>query len=183
MVKPDFRQKLEDKGWETEDIDKAISVFEEDKEKRNDIITKLDRLVYWVAMIVAIAGNFIISIILIPFLVSITNKVALYIIIFAISLSFGFLFNILLKDIEEIDYDHHLIAGVFIPTLALINIFVITNVANHFLILFKIQTSHNPIIVGAIYVAAFVSPYAADKLFKYEKDKRNLMRKSPAKEE
>jgi hypothetical protein len=183
MARQNLREKLEEKGWAPEDIDKAVDVFEGDKEKRSGIITKLDRIVYWVAMLVAIAGNFIISIILIPFLIGITNKIALGIILFAIALTFGFLFNVLLKDIEEIDYEHHLIAGIFIPSLALINIFVITNVSNHFISLFNLQSSHNPLIIGVIYIIGFVTPYAADKLFRYEKDKKSLKEKALVTEE
>lgn len=164
MIRSDLRQKLEAKGWDKEAIDKTMRVFEKEKEQKGEILTKLDRVVYWVAMIVSIAGNFLISIILIPFLITITNKIALGIIIFAISLSFGFLFNILLKDIEGVDEEHHIIAGIFIPALALINIFVITNVANHFISQLNIQQSHNPFMIGTIYVTAFTTPYLIDKL-------------------
>lgn len=164
MARENLREKLEAKGWEKEYIDRTVKVMGEDSQKRSQVITKLDKLVYWVAMIVAIAGNFIISIILIPFLITITNKVALSIIIFAIALSFGFLFNILLKDIEDIDEEHHIIAGLFIPALALINIFVITNVSNHFIVLLNIQTKQSPIIIGIVYVFGFLIPYLIDKL-------------------
>ncbi len=165
----DLRKRLEDKGWEPEYIEKAVSVIEENNKARGSIITKLDRLVYWIAMIVAIVGNFIISIILVPFLVSITNKIALGIIIFCIAMSFGFLFNVLLRDIKEIDSQHYIVSDIFIPALALINTFVITNVANHFINLLNIQTAHNPVYIGVIYVSGFVIPYLADKFFNKEK--------------
>jgi hypothetical protein len=87
------------------------------------------------------------------------------IIIFCIALSFGFLFNVLLKDIEEIDYAHHLIADIFIPSLALINTFVITNLANHFITILNIQTAHNPLVIGILYVIGFMMPYLVDKFF------------------
>lgn len=179
MIRSDLREKLEAKGWDDESIEKAMKVFEKEKEKKGEILSKLDKLVYWVAMMISIAGNFIISIILIPFLITITNKIALSVIIFAISLSFGFLFNILLKDIEGIDEEHHIIAGVFIPALALINIFVITNVANHFITALNIQQSHNPFIIGVIYISAFITPYLIDKLLNKNiaKTQKNISKK------
>ncbi|MBR9690285.1 hypothetical protein GOV08_01235 [Candidatus Woesearchaeota archaeon] len=177
MAQRGLKEKLEEKGWEPEFIDKAIDVFEKDSEDRGQIITKLDKIVYWIAMFIAITGNFIISVILIPFLVTITNKVALGVIIFAISLSFGFLFNVLLKDIEALDMEHHIIAGIFIPALALINIFVITNVSNHFIKLLNIQSQHSPFVIGAVYIIGFLTPFTTDKLF-VEKRKLKKAQKS-----
>lgn len=170
----ELRERLKDKGWENRYIEKTIEIVNNADEKRLDITKKIDKIIYFIAILIAIVGNFIISIILIPFLITITNKIALGVIIFAISLSFGYLFNFILKDIKELDTQNHIIAGLFIPCLGVINIFVITNVSNHFVNILNIQNPHNPIVVGFIYLASFITPYFSDKLFnKPYKSKKN----------
>lgn len=161
-----LQQKVLQKNWEPEYLEKTIKVLQRAENSKGSVITKLDKFVYWAAILIAVTGNFIISIIIIPFLITITNKIALGFIIFTISLSFGFMFNVLLKDIGELDHDSHIMAGLFIPCLGLLNMYVITTVANHFIRILNIQDAHNPFIIGFIYVTAFVIPYFLDKIFK-----------------
>lgn len=158
-----LREKLQEKGWDEEYIEKTIRILEEDK-KNKSLLEKINSIVYWVALLICIIGNFMISIVLIPFLITIENEIALGIIIASISLSFGFLFNLLLKDIEDLDQNHHIIAGLFIPTLSLINIFYIVKVANYMISIFQIKTIHDPFIISIIYVLAFSTPYLLNKL-------------------
>ena len=156
-----LQEKLSEKGWTKEEIEKATQILESPEEKGRIIFAKkMNPVLYWTTLIVMIIGNMIISVILIPFLIAIESTVTLYSIIALLGLAFGFLFNILLIDIEHIDPRHHVIAGIFIPVLALINIFIIVNITNAIdKAIFGTQVQENAFIVGIVYVIAFVGPY------------------------
>ncbi|MBI4149116.1 hypothetical protein HY491_01590 [Candidatus Woesearchaeota archaeon] len=118
----------------------------------------LNRIVYWTALLVAIVGNVIISAALIPFLI-VLRDFPLTLVIFTLGLTFGMLFNQLIQDIEFVDRSHHIIAGIFIPGLAVVNIFIMTRLANQFIALFQVQnTPHSPLIISVNYLVAFVLP-------------------------
>ena len=75
------------------------------------------------------------------------------------------MFNLLIADIDNIDTQHHVIAGVFIPAIAIINVFVMTNVANFMEAVLELRdVSHNPILISVIYVVFFIAPYVFYKI-------------------
>lgn len=168
-----LQERLAEKGWSKEEIEKATQIMESPDSKGRIIFTrKMNPVLYWVTLIVAIIGNMIISVVLIPFLIAIQSTIALYAIVALLGLAFGFLFNVLLIDIEHIDPRHRVIAGIFIPVLALINIYIVVNITNTInQLIFKTQLQENALIIGAVYVIAFIGPYAFTKLtdFLYEK--------------
>ena len=71
--------------------------------------------------------------------------------------------NLIINDIENIDYEHHVIAGIFIPAIAIINIFIITVLSNQMNIVLRLENPHNPIFVSVTYVIAFMAPYVLTK--------------------
>src|SRR3989344_1677481 len=118
----------------------------------------LNRIVYCTALLVAIVGNVVISAALVPFLI-VLRDFPLTLVIFTLGLTFGMLFNQLIRDIEFVDRAHHVIAGIFIPGLAVVNIFIMTRLANHFITLFQVQNAaHSPLVVSVNYLVAFVLP-------------------------
>jgi len=148
-------KKLKSKGWTGEDISKAFKIMEKPEKTQTGLF--MNRVVYWTALIVTIIGNLFISIVLILFLLAL-NKTALYAIIATIALTFGLLFNLIINDIENIDPKHHIMAGIFIPAIALINIYIITILTNDVQIALQIQNPHSPILVSVVYVLAFMLP-------------------------
>ena len=148
----------------TDALNKPFDLYEEKKIRDQDVSSTLNKVVYWGALLVAIVGNLIVSVVLIPFLL-VLSKMQLYIIIIIIGIAFGALFNMLLKDIEELDKKHHVIAGIFIPALAIINVFIMTQLANYLTILIGVNNvPHNPIVISVIYVASFSLPYILYKI-------------------
>lgn len=143
---------------------KPFDLYEEKKIRDQDVSSTLNKVVYWGALLVAIVGNLIVSVVLIPFLL-VLSKMQLYIIIIIIGIAFGALFNMLLKDIEELDKKHHVIAGIFIPALAIINVFIMTQLANYLTVLIGVNNvPHNPFVISVIYVASFSLPYILYKI-------------------
>lgn len=136
---------------------------EKKKKKEESIKKKMNKLVYWIALLVTIAGNLIISADLIPFLI-VMKDIPLYLIIIVLGIAFGLLFNLLLKDIEHIDFKHHVIAAIFIPGIAIVNLFIITNLANRLIEILDISNvQHNPIVISIVYIIAFMLPYVISK--------------------
>ncbi|MBI4738010.1 hypothetical protein HY772_00305 [Candidatus Woesearchaeota archaeon] len=156
-----LRQKLIEKGWQEAEIDRTLDILysEEKQEKHARFAHFSSPIIYWAGLLVAIVGNLLISVVFIPFLM-ILNSVQLYIILGSMGAIFGAMFNLLLRDIEHIDAKHHVMAGVFIPSIALITIFVMVTLANRFNAIIKNPVQHNPYVLSVIYVLAFSAAYA-----------------------
>ncbi|MFH2028212.1 MAG: hypothetical protein ABIJ08_03675 [Nanoarchaeota archaeon] len=159
----DLYQRLKAKGWSSEDIQKAMRIINKAKEKKPRRIQILDAMIYWFVLIIAIVGNLIISIALVPFLLEF-HSFFLYVIIAILALVFGFFFDLLIRDIESLEQKHVIIAGLFIPALALINIFYIAQFSNYVSVTLNLNNAHNPFLVSLVYVTAFSSPYAAYRI-------------------
>lgn len=126
----------------------------------------LNSILYWMILIISIIGNFIVSIVLVPFLL-VLQGFALYLTLFTIGLSFGWYFTFLIRSIEKIKTGPRIIASVFIPAIALINIIIIVLMSNKLILLLDLRTGfHSPIFVGAAYVFAYVLPGTLMQIFK-----------------
>lgn len=127
--------------------------------KKESVKKIMSKIVYWLALLVTIIGNLIISAALIPFLI-VMKDVQLYLIIIILGIAFGLLFDLLLRDIENIDFKHHVIAAIFIPGMAIVNLFIITNLANRLIEVLEVaNVKHNPIMISIVYIIAFMIPY------------------------
>lgn len=157
-----------DERWTDQEIEKTLRIIEKAEETKPREIRFIDKITYWAVLIVAIIGNLILSIILIPFMLVLKHFI-LYTIIFVLAFIFGLFFNLLLKEIEQLDQPHHIMAGLFIPALAIINVVYMTMFANYLTETIQLNNTHNPFIIGFIYTIAFVSPY-----FFYKVTKRNI---------
>ncbi len=170
----DLTQRLREKGWTEEDIYKALSIIERGDLKKSKKIAFLDSIIYWIVLFVALIGNFIISIILIPFMLAMSG-LRLYAIIIIIGMAFGAFFDLLIRDIEKIQKKDVIIAGIFLPLLALINVSLMVNFANHLQkTLGLITPEHSSIIIGIIYVFAFVAPYIIRSVILIKQGKKNI---------
>lgn len=164
MINEELKERLRNKGWTEQDLANAEKIIAKNPQETLDN-KKINLVIYWTALIIMIVGNIFASFILIPFLFTIKGPF-LYTIIFLIAAMFGLIFNWLLKDIKNMESQHHIIAGVFIPAIALINIFIMVRVSN---ILAKQAATLNiqptqPLPVAITYVAGFIIPYLASKI-------------------
>lgn len=160
----DVRQSLLEKGWEEEDIAKAEDILysKEKQQKHYGYLKSVHPMLYWMGLMLAIIGNMIISVFLIPFFL-VMSSTQLLIVIATMGFVFGMMFNFLLRDIEHVDYKHHVVAGVFIPALAVITILVVVRVANTFAKILKSNVHQNMWVVAIVYVIAFTTPYLTYK--------------------
>lgn len=164
-----IEQRLAEKGWSKDEINKAASILHGKEDPGQIYFQKqMNPVVYWLTLIIAIVANMVISVVLIPFMLAIESAYTLYLVVGLLALAFGFFFNLLLTDIEQVDPKHHVIAGIFIPALAVINIMIVINVTSVLdKVLLGAQFAHNSIMIAAVYVIAFIAPYIISKLIDY----------------
>lgn len=159
---PKKREELLKKGWSVEEVRKAEAVLE--KVELKDLF--FSKITFWSALLVIIFANLLVSLILIPFLIVLSSWM-LYITVAILAGITGFLYNFLIMDIGHLEKKHHLAAGIIVPLLALINLFITISVSNRFITDLKIKNPlHNPWLVGIVFIIAFILPYFIDILRK-----------------
>ena len=151
-------RRLEKRGWSNKEITKAVNIIENAKHNKTKENSFLEKRVYWVLLAVIIAGNFAISVALIPLLFALKWMI-LYILIIILGISFGLLFELVIRTIEHLEKKHHLFLAVMIPLVALGSTFLIARVSNDLISKLGLNNSHEPMIVGLIYAVSFVLPY------------------------
>jgi len=156
--------KLTKRGWTKKEINDTLKIFREAKNNKHPAIKFLDKSVYWIALVATILGNFIISVVLIPFLLTLRDF-QLYLVIVTIGLTFGSLFELLIRSITHLEARHHLFFGFLVPIIAVINVFVITLYSKGLEKKLMIESAYNPLVVSVVYGAAFIIPYVFYRLF------------------
>ncbi len=155
----DITANLASKGWNRAEVKRAADIIAHAESEKSTSMRFLEQMAFWIALFVAILGNFIISVVMVPFLLLLQGW-GLYFTIFVIGATFGILFNVIIHYIEDLKEGQHIIVGAFIPALALINIYLIAHFSNDLEILLNLPTPpHSPIAISTMYVFAFVLPY------------------------
>ena len=158
-------ENLRKKGWSEEEIEQTVSLFDKDVQGNPIFSPKLSKVVYWSGIAIGIIGNLMISATMVPFLVFL-DPMMVYFILFVLGFVFGSLFNVLLNDLEYLDVRHHVIASVFIPIMAVINVYIMVDLVNHlYAVLFSSSKDiistlhlHNATLMALCYVGAFLLP-------------------------
>lgn len=155
----DLKERLKNKGWSDDDINHAMDIIAKAQTKKSEKIRFLDSITYWVVLVVALIGNFIISIILIPFMLAMQG-IRLIFIIGVIGFAFGAFFDLIISDLRNVQNKQVIIAGVFLPLLALINVSLMVEFANYLQETLKlVNAQHNPWVISMVYVFAFIMPH------------------------
>tara|TARA_Y100000310_G_C20701427_1_gene830296 strand:- start:6823 stop:7278 length:456 start_codon:yes stop_codon:yes gene_type:complete len=119
---------------------------------------ELDLILYWTTLLVLIMANFFMAIVIIPFLLFASNY-HFYLIIGILGVFFGYVFNLLISNIENLDAHHHLMAILFIPAFTFINLIIISTSIGGLASALGIETNKEPLIISIFYVASFLTPY------------------------
>jgi hypothetical protein len=150
---------MEAKGWQPKEVAKTVGILERAPQKKSDWVRFLDVILYWAIFAVSILANFIVSIVLVPLLLTITDA-WLYAAIVVIALTFGSMLEVIIRETEWLQRRHYVIAEVFIPATALINIYIIVQLSNRLATILKLPgSSQNPLLIGAVYVLCFSLPH------------------------
>jgi hypothetical protein len=168
----DLKERLKSKGWSDDDINHAMDIIAKAQAKKSEKIRFLDSIVYWVVLVFALIGNFIISIILIPFMLAMQG-IRLVFIIGIIGFAFGAFFDLIINDLRNIENKQVIIAGVFLPLLALINVSLMVEFANYLQGTLKlVNAQHNPWVISIAYVFAFMLPHFIKRFMSMMTNKR-----------
>lgn len=151
-------ERLEKKGWSKKDIGRASEIIHNAKQLKTPETRFLEKRVYWVLLFVIIAGNFAVSVALVPALL-VLKGVFLYIIIIILGIVFGLLFEIVIRGIEHLEKGHHMLLSILIPATALANFFVVSNMSNNLARELSLATVHNSLVIAAAYSASLALPY------------------------
>ena len=159
MNPQEMRSELIRKGWTIDEIESAIRIIKAAPDSKTGFVRMLDKAVFWLNLLLALTGNFIISVVLIPFMLFAT-PLYLYPSLFIVGLSFGALYDMVVFDIEKIDEAPKIFVGPFLLAIALINIYIITTLNNYFATRIEFQQGmHVPLLVALVYTSGFMAPY------------------------
>jgi len=155
-----LKERLIERGWSEAEAHRVHEIMhsKENVEKHITIKQNMNLTLYWMSLIVLTICNLLVSLVLIPFLL-VLKSFFVDIIAVILGVVFGLLFNLVINDIEHIEIKHHLVAAVFIPSLAIVNVFIMVNVANRFAEILKLDIHRNPLIISILYATAFIVPY------------------------
>jgi len=151
-------ERLEKRGWGKREIKKAVGIIQNAKQNKPEETRFLDKRIYWILLVVVIATNYAISVALIPVLM-ILSGMPLYFIIVILGISFGLLFELVIRSIEHLEKKHHISLAILIPLAALVNIFVISKISNDMAEKLNLVNANNSFLIAVIYAASFVMPY------------------------
>ena len=155
----DLKEAIAQKPWTPEEKKRVIGIIERGRAKKSKGVHMMDELAYWTFLFIAVIGNFILSVVLVPFMLILTGFY-LFAVLFVIAFAFGMLINVILKEIGKIETKKHIIPILFIVAVALINIYIIARFTNKLEFLLQVATpEHSPILISATYVVAFTLPY------------------------
>jgi len=155
----DLRTRLEKKHWSKEEIDQAIRVMHEGRLKQDKHRVFFNQVIYFVALFLSLVGNFVLTIILVPFIV-LAEEIYLYPGLFFIAIMFGALFDLIIYDIEKIEDSIKFKPGLFLFGIALINIFMIVQMGGYFKNLIGyVQPPSVAWVIVCVYSLGFMIPY------------------------
>lgn len=156
-------ERLRQKGWTQEEIAQTLSIMKQSRERRSWLMSWLNRMVFWGALLLLIFGNMLISVVLIPFML-ISPPILLYPGLFIIGVTFGSLYTLVIHDIGKIEDTPKIMPELFIPAIALINVYIITVLSNQLALILNLKPGvHAPIFVAVAYVSGFVVPLLYSK--------------------
>ena len=152
-------ERLRAKGWTPDEIADALRVMNQAQSQKSKTIRAMDRCAYWGLLFIILIGHFVVSVIMIPFMVFAT-PLYVYAMILVIAATFGALYDLILYDINTIEGSTQFMPGLLLPALAIINIYVSISLATSLAIKVGAPISGSaPFIIGAMYLLGVMAPY------------------------
>jgi hypothetical protein len=140
-------------------VNKITNVLISKREKQTAYDKSMNRIHYWLTLLILTICSFMITIILVPFLLVLPNSL-IYIIVLVLGFLFGLIFTFIVLDLEHLEKHHHIFAGFFIPLVALINMLILVALSKKIGNVLKIAIlPRDPLIISLLYIVAFILPY------------------------
>ena len=147
------------------------STSERRKQRQIFYSKSMSRIHYWMTLLILTICSFLITIILIPFML-IVHNIVLYLIVIMLGLLFGLIFTFIVLDLEHLEKRHHVFAGLFIPLIALINMLILIILSTRIAIILGITIYRDPLVISILYLASFVLPYLCYSYSRHLKAKK-----------
>ncbi|MBT3464417.1 hypothetical protein HOD20_07110 [archaeon] len=164
-----IKKRMKEKNWEDNYINKTLEILHIADKKKHPFLKWLDKAMVWFALFISIIGNLLVSLALGPMVLILPLWVIILMSII-LGICFGALVDMLIRDIEYITHHHYIIASVFLPIIALINIFVVTkslmwlSTLGRFNELFPNFHINDIKIIFPIYLVSFLIPHTIYKI-------------------
>ena len=146
------------KGWNREEAERAVRSFEHAESVKHPALKLLDRAIYWILLLLALAGNIIFSVFLVPFILLIDHP-AIYALAFILGLSFGSLFSVVIRDMDHLRMGHHVLTIFIVPITAFIIFFLVVEAMSKMSQSLSLASQQNISLVSFVYVVGFLIPY------------------------
>jgi len=128
------------------------------RNEHNERVTKnLDEFVFWTSLAILALFNLVGCVFLIPLFIFLEGPFLIGCVA-AFGLLFGMLFNLLVLGLEHFEHRHNIIAGIFIPLLAVIDIALILKIVSGLSDTIVISPYNTGKII-LIYLGVFMLPY------------------------
>ncbi len=119
---------------------------------------ELNHIFYWTTILVLFLANLFTAMAIIPFIL-LAFSFDFYLILAALGTFSGYVFTHLIRNIENLDRRHHLLAVLSIPVLAIINLIIVSTSLEGMTKLLGIASQKEPLTVSLVYATFFLLPY------------------------
>ncbi|MGM5484923.1 MAG: hypothetical protein ACQEP1_03565 [Nanobdellota archaeon] len=128
------------------------------------------RVFYSIAIIVLAVVSFFASISMVPLLIFFDT---VWPILLISGFVLGMVFTYMVLDLQHLERRHHLLLGLVVPAIAVIDVLIMVSLGNRVAEHFSMDFSHNPLNIAVFYIAGFLVPYIVAEV----RDYRNSLRK------
>ncbi|MBN2881498.1 hypothetical protein JXM83_05615 [Candidatus Woesearchaeota archaeon] len=173
------REELLKKGWSEEEIDYTFNVIDKAGQNKTGFVHFLDGIISWFGLIIVFIGSLILSVVLMPFLVTLEGFF-LYFMIGFMALILGFVFNFLIDQINQVGQQEKILGEILLPVIGLIDVYVMIGIFS--VIVTALNIKHvlpNSLLYGIIYVSCFSLPFYIFHFDSLAKKYKNYFQKKP----
>ena len=138
---------------------------------------KFDVIVFWTTLLVLLAANFFAAIVIVS-LIFFASALQFYLLLAALGLAFGYVFDVLISGVKGMRIHHHLIAILLTPAFAIVTMIIISASIAEFAAVFGLEANRDPAAISVFYAVFFVMPYFVLSPGKRKTVKRKSKKKS-----
>jgi len=157
-----IHQKLVKKGWDSRYIKKTLHILKNSHKYKHPHIKKLDKMMYWIFIIVMIITNIIVFLGIIPILIEAPNWLS-YISIGVLGLCLGGFIDYVLRHID-IDHRHYISALIILPIIGMVSLIIILNFTKEIIQEIGFYITINPVLLLTIFILSYCIPHIIFKL-------------------
>lgn len=155
--------KLKKRGWEKDEIKKAVKLIQNAKANKHPSSKLMDKLVYYIVLLLLLVINFGISVALIPVAVYFKWQV-FYFILIVLGFVLGYSLELVIRSMKHLENNYHTALIFLIPLFSVINLVLVgsnSNLLNRNLGIGFIQNFY---LAGIVYGTSLVAPFFYAKM-------------------